>query len=167
MDLNDGYLPEFCDMQQLRQSSTKIELDAFQFLWDSLVPCVSSLWRENKRKMIMSAKRNNGEKGSVVTLTDEAYALLAFENYRSVFVAAWRKQQGIDFGDDAEPAKAKFSTTGPAKKGCEFFAWKSEECDKLWKELQKHVRVDREQDTNDAAEKRMLGRIQSWAGISG
>ena len=79
MNDNGGYLPTVEDLLTLRASGTQFEMDIFESVWDKLVPAVSPLWSQKKHKLLMSQAFNED---IVVSVTDEAYALLAIENYR-------------------------------------------------------------------------------------
>lgn len=102
-----------------------------------------------------------GEKYSVVSATDEAFALAAFENYRQVWITKWKSAK---YGTTEPFCQALYTRTGRKKENEMFKAWTDEGMVR-WKELQAHVVKDRETDEklNHEAEKRMLGRVVAAA----
>jgi hypothetical protein len=163
MDERGGKLPKVEDMEGLRQSFTANEpgsVERFEFLWDYLVPAVSDAWSEQKRERhyLMSDKRSKyGKNVDVVSYCEEAFALLAFENYRDFFIAEWKKSKGIIC---EATATAKFSKKGKSKKGTEFLAWSSQECEDRWQQLIAFVKEDRNFDADNKAEQRMLDYLK-------
>ena len=58
----------------------------------------------------MSEKLPN-EGTSIISASDEAYVLLAFENYRDFWIAAWKKDV---YGEEGE-CQTKWTRKGPPK----------------------------------------------------
>ena len=161
MDKNGGSLFSVGDLLKLRKSETDTELEAFQWLWESFLECVSrkSYWATHKHKTIISEKTIIGDtQDALVLKSDEAYCLLMFENCRDKWMAGWHNSK------HGTTIVCHTLYTPPGRKPDSYSLLNSAGKER-WGELLKHVKEDRASDQGNEAEKRMLQRIQRQHGL--
>ena len=129
-------IEELC---KLRQSSTEKEKQAFYWFFGTFLECVCGKKAWGKMKyhgMISSAKLNMSTTERIVTVSDEAFALLIFENYIEKWVEAYEatKEQVIEAeghnrrGEKKVLPRRRGKYTGAmARSGhCKFGGWNRE-----------------------------------------
>ena len=128
-------IEELC---KLRQSSTEKEKQAFYWFYGTFLECVcgKKAWGKMKyHAMISSAKLNMSTTERIVTVSDEAFALLLFENYIEKWVEAYEatteqviEAEGNNRGKKKVLPRRRGKYTGAkARSGqCKFGGWNRE-----------------------------------------
>lgn len=85
------------ELQKLRRATTEREIEAFIWFFAKFVECVCGLkqWGVQKTRQLVSQASSSASKhGKVVTVSDEAFALLLFDNYIDKWVSAFEREEG-------------------------------------------------------------------------
>ena len=163
-------MDELC---KLRRATTERELQAFYWFFGTYLECVCGrrYWGKQKTRQLISEAREPGGRGRIVTKSDEAFALLMFENY----IDKWKSLPPVD--DEAEDSdseqgqrkkKAKPRQRGAytaTKSGhCKYGGW-SHEGIARFNELYSLVQEDRQCTQAEAMEKQLLAFCMGQAGL--
>jgi hypothetical protein len=150
-------IEELC---KLRKSTTEREMKAFYWFFASFLECVcgKKAWGKAKFTSLVSlaSESNNTRPAKLVTASDEAFALLLFENYIDKWIEMAKTQtpnkepQPEEAGDNQNKRKAAAANrrrgkyTGAAVKSghCKFGGWNREGMARF-NELYAMVREDR------------------------
>ena len=163
---------EFC---KLRRATTDRERKAFFWFFDSFLECVCGvvLWNKAKTKQLVSEARDTSGGSKVVSVSDEAFALLLIDNYLEKWKtrAAEEDAENIELAGDGAAAintegenvgrkqtKTPGKYTGKAKGQCKWGGWSSEGI-KQFNFLRKLVKADREADKNCEDEAKRMEKL--------
>ena len=83
-------------LQNLRRANTEREKQAFLWFFGSFLECVSGLkhWGVQKSKQLVSQASSSATKhGKLVTISDEAFALLLYDNYIEKWVKTFQQEE--------------------------------------------------------------------------
>jgi hypothetical protein len=101
------------ELQKLRRASTEREKQASLWFFGTFLECVSGQkhWGVQKCKQLVSEASSSATKhGKLVTISDEAFALLLYDNYLEKWVKAFQQQEQHRLETMAAPQPA--STAG-------------------------------------------------------
>jgi len=164
----------FDELCKLRQATTDRERRAFFWFFDSFLECVcgASVWNNAKTKQLVSEARDpSGSK--VVSVSDEAFALLLIDNYLEKWKTRADEEEAIrvrPVGDGAaamttggentirKQTKTAGKYTGKAQGQCKWGGWSSEGI-KQFNFLRKLVKADREADKNCEDEPKRMEKL--------
>ena len=168
----DDPLPPFDiqSLEMLRQcyKGTEEDLEAYVWFFGSFMECVSGKrgWGKKKyREEVSKAQvKGVGEMIMLVTVCDEAFALLLYENYIDKWMKKYHTEREITVAtDDAAGNKEKKRMKGKFTKGsvghCEFGGW-SELGVRRYNELCGLARRDRQDPQANKMEKFLLNKLQ-------
>jgi hypothetical protein len=105
------------ELQKLRRANTEREKQAFLWFFGTFLECVSGQkhWGAQKCKQLVSEASSSATKhGKLVTISDEAFALLLYDNYVEKWVKAFQRQEQHRLETIAAPQPA--STAGDRRK---------------------------------------------------
>lgn len=131
------------ELQNLRRATTEREKQAFLWFFGSFLECVSGLkqWGVQKSKQLVSQASSSATKhGKLVTISDEAFALLLYDNYIEKWVKTFQReeQQRLETLESPQPASdssGRRKTSKEREKGkytaqktghCKFGGWSRE-----------------------------------------
>jgi hypothetical protein len=150
-------LEEFFTMDEvmkLRRATTDRERKAFFWFFDKYIECVSGkrLWGAKKVVELVSKATDNdaGQNNAIVTKSDEAFALLIFENYEQ----KWKSQRET-LANNGNIQRMKGKYTGRASGHCKYGGWNAEGI-RRFNELRNLVEEDRASPQAEIMEKELL-----------
>ena len=157
-------------LEKLRQcyKGTEQDLEAYVWFFGTFMECVAGKrgWGKKKyREEVSKAQvKGIGEMTMLVTVCDEAFALLLYENYIDKWMKKYHSEREIPAATgDANGNKGKKRMKGKFTKGsvghCEFGGW-SELGVRRYNELCTLAKLDRLDPQADKMEKFLLKRLQ-------
>jgi hypothetical protein len=84
------------ELQKMRRATTEREKKAFLWFYGTFLECVSGLkhWGVQKSKQLVSQASSSAKKhGKLVTISDEAFALLLYDNYVEKWLKAFQREE--------------------------------------------------------------------------
>lgn len=147
---------------KLRQSRTADEKEAFLWFAGELLECVSGkrAWGARKKyKATISEAKSNETGESIVTISDEAFALLMYENYMDKWIERYHDEKRGEPGKKRIAGRYTKSSIGY----CEYGGW-SEDGVLRFNELCKMVQEDRASRNAREAEEQLLASLRRQAG---
>lgn len=158
-------IEELC---KLRRSTTEREKKAFYWFFGSFLDCVcgKKAWGRTKFTNLVSLASETNSTAKIVTASDEAFALLLFDNYMDKWVKmanTTKEPEPEDEGDDQNKKKSAGTNrrrgkyTGAAAKSghCKFGGWNREGMARF-NELYALVREDRACPQANEMERKLL-----------
>ena len=86
------------ELQKMRRASTEREKKAFLWFYGTFLECVCGLkhWGVQKSKQLVSQATSSATKhGKLVTISDEAFALLLYDNYIEKWLKAFQREEQL------------------------------------------------------------------------
>jgi len=146
----------------LRQATTDRERSAFFWFFGSFIECVCGRrsWGKQKHYQLISGAEEDNGIGKLVTRSDEAFALLIFENY----IDKWKSAM-IPVNEDQKQNRQRGKFTAKKSGHCKYGGW-SREGTARFNELYKIVQADRACPQSEAMEMELLAfcRKEKWQG---
>jgi hypothetical protein len=95
-------IDELC---KLRRATTERERKAFFWFFGTYLECVCGRrsWGKQKQYELVSKATEEGGRGKLVTKSDEAFALLLFDNY----IEKWKKLTTMDVSDEGQEKQGR------------------------------------------------------------
>ena len=84
------------ELQKMRRATTEREKKAFLWFYGTFLECVCGLkqWGVNKSSQLVSqASSSATNHGKLVTVSDEAFALLLYDNYNEKWLKAFQQEE--------------------------------------------------------------------------
>lgn len=167
MDKHSGDLPQLNHILKLRKSESDMEKDGFHFYWMVLLETVTtkSMWKQHKLECIVSDKIKDGDSQiPLVTVSDEAFCLFMFENWRENFMAIWKNSNsGTNLMKIHVPGPRYSQRRGNTS---DLSSPWNVAGDLRYNELFNLVKRDRADDKNQTAERLMLAQLREENGLS-
>ena len=158
-------IEELCKLQR---ATTEREREAFFWFFGTFLQCVSGrrAWGKGRYKELVSKAREEGGRMKVVTTSDEAFALLLFDNYEDKWLG--QKPLGttaeaatVEFDENADKdgrrkgSRRKGKYTGKKSGHCKYGGW-SREGTARFNQLYNLVQADRASPSAERIENELL-----------
>ena len=156
------------ELTKLRRATTDRERRAFFWFFGTFLECVCGRrsWGKQKNHDLISQATEKGGRSKVVTKSDEAFALLLFENYIEKWKAPPENPDDRELnaqGKRKQP-RQRGKYTGIKSGHCKYGGW-SHAGMARFNELYKLVEADRASDVAEAMEKELLAFCRRRMGL--
>ena len=145
-------IEELC---KLRRAETKREKEAFFWFFGEFLSCVvgKRQWSVQKQYQLISQAKMTGSSDKLVTKSDEAFALLMYENYLDKWTTQGNEQAGQSVQSGKKVIRGKFTVQNSGT--CKYGGW-SHAGMKRFNDLYDLVKEDRAFPQAAAVEKEFL-----------
>jgi hypothetical protein len=155
-------IDELC---KLRRATTERERKALFWFFGTYLECVCGRrsWGKQKQYESISKATEEGGRGKLVTKSDEAFALLLFDNY----IEKWKKSIATNASDEGQQKQGRQRGKYTGKSGhCKYGGW-SRDGTARFNELYNLVVEDRACPQAEAMETELLAFCRKETGVGG
>jgi hypothetical protein len=151
---------------KLRRSRTEYEREAFHWFIGEFLECVSGrrVWGRKKFTHKVSDPMERGSAEKVVTVSDEAFAILVYENYIDKWIRKFNCEQRGELGEDTNEIEKRIKgryTAGTTTRAANIMygGWSDEGLIRF-NQLCRLVAIDRQNENATQMEEQVLQRLR-------